>query len=216
MARTDLSNLNNEFLLQIGLNPCGWCGRDGMCTTHLFHMPPTSKSKKKSIRIDSNCLYHYQGMNYVMASKTSDQTPCTNIPLTCPMCPQDQHGNRLTFWKYNFLLHMSDKHIIQDANDEELFANLHPELVVTTRISCQEERKMEIPSAYTDTWRKTNNVPDSDAIEAPDGLEEQDSRKRGISDASQTSMASRQPSPSKKHRQFYGFSPQIHVVILRQ
>lgn len=101
---------------------------------------------------------------------------------------------------------------LRDTSDEELFANPHPELMVTTRILCEEERNMEIPSAFTvDTWRKRNNVQDSDVIQAPEGLEERDSRKGDT----QTSTASRQPSPSKKHSEFYGFSPQIHVEILR-
>ena len=47
------------------------------------------------------------------------------------------------------------------------------------RMLCQEERNMEIPSAYTiATWRKRNNVQDSDVIKAPEGLEERDLWKR--------------------------------------
>jgi hypothetical protein len=34
-----------------------------------------------------------------------------------------------------------------------------------------EEEKMEISTTYTDAWRETNNVPDSDAIEAPPAAE---------------------------------------------
>lgn len=34
-------------------------------------------------------------------------------------------------------------------------------------ISRFEEEKVEIPFTYGDTWRKTNNIPDSDAIEPP-------------------------------------------------
>ena len=41
------------------------------------------------------------------------------------------------------------------------------------------KKKIEIPSTYTDTWRKINNVPDSDAIEAPAEFEGRESRKRG-------------------------------------
>jgi hypothetical protein len=64
-----------------------------------------------------------------------------------------------------------------------------------------EEEKVGIPSTHTDAWREKNEIPDSDVIEAPGELEEErDSRKRGTSDTSQTSSASRQPSPSKKHR----------------
>jgi hypothetical protein len=142
-------------------------------------------------------------MIYAKASKPSERTPCTNIPLTCPMCSRDRHGHQPTFWKYNFIFHMSEKHVIRstDGNHhEEIFAPLHPELVVTTRISRFEEEKIEIPSTYTDTWRKINNVPDSDIIEAPAGFEGRDSRKRGSSDVSQASTVSRQPSPSKKYR----------------
>ena len=159
------------------------------------------------IRLDSNCPYHYQNMVYAKASKSSDRTPCTNIPLTCPMCPRDQQGHQPTFWKYNFIFHMSNKHVIwsTDGNHEEIFAPLHPELVVTTRISRFEEESIEIPSTYTYSWRKTNNVPDSDAIEVPLAagfrVDGRDSRKRGSSDVSEASTVSgsRQPPPSKKH-----------------
>ena len=121
------------------------------------------------------------------------------------MCPEDQRGNQVTFWKYNFISHMSDKHVIQNTDGEEIFAPLHPELVVTTRISRLEEEKMEIPSAYTDTWRKTNDIPESDAIEAPlaaehEERESRESHKRGASEVSQASTSSRQPSPTKKVR----------------
>ena len=47
---------------------------------------------------------------------------------------------------------------------------------ISTRISWLEEKKMEIPSTYMDTWRKTNNIPDSDAIEAPAEHKERGSR----------------------------------------
>ena len=95
---------------------------------------------------------------------------------------------------------MSDNHVIRSTDGKEIFAPLHPELVVTTSISRFEEERMEIPSTHTDTWRKTNNIPDSDAIGAPAEPGEKDSRKRGAYDVSQasTGTASRQPSPSKK------------------
>ena len=135
-------------------------------------------------------------MIYAKASKPSDRTPCTNIPLTCPICPQDQHGKQPTFWKYNFINHMSDKHVIRSTDGKENFAPLHPELVVTTRISRFVEERMEIPSKYTDTWRENNNIPDSDAIEVPAVELEgsaSDSRKRGTSDVSQYRGSPRPP-----------------------
>ena len=51
------------------------------------------------------------------------------------------------------------------------------------RLSLEElEKKIKIPSTQTNSWRKTNNIPDSDAIEAPAEFEGRDSRKRGTSD----------------------------------
>ena len=90
-------------------------------------------------------------------------------------------------WKYNFTICMSNKHDIRSTDGKEIFAPLHPlaELVVTAKISWFEEKRMEIPSIYTDTRRKTNNIPNSDAIEAPADFEGKYSRKRGMSDVSQ-------------------------------
>lgn len=107
------------------------------------------------------------------------------------------------FWKYNFIFHMSEKHVIWSTDSKEMFAPLYPELVITTRISLFEEKRMEIPSMYTNTWRRANDILDSDAIiEATAEFEERESRKRGASDVSesQASTASRQPSPSKKYK----------------
>ena len=94
--------------------------------------------------------------------------------------------------------------MLSEALMARIFAPLHPELVVTTRISWFEEERMEIPSKYTDAWMENNydNIPDSDAIEVLAELEGRASYswKRGTSDVSQASTVSRQPSPSKKHR----------------
>ena len=55
---------------------------------------------------ESNCQYHYKGMRYSKATSSSKLTQCTNV------CPSGSNGQMQTFWKYNFIQHMTEKHPI--------------------------------------------------------------------------------------------------------
>ncbi|KIM35830.1 hypothetical protein M413DRAFT_36514, partial [Hebeloma cylindrosporum] len=136
--------------LKIGLNPCGWCGKDG-CKTRL----PASDSSK-SIKISSDCEYHYQNMKYHLALKPTNRSPCTNVPILCPICPRPE-----TFWKYAFIAHVVDRHLTDDGD----LPFLPMELWATTHISKWEEAMMGIPDVKTDEWRSFRQVPDSDVVE---------------------------------------------------
>ncbi|KAF8151692.1 hypothetical protein B0H34DRAFT_618278, partial [Crassisporium funariophilum] len=142
----------------VGLNLCRWCGREG-CLMQLV------RSTLKPPTITSNCPYHYKKMGYTRASFPTEQTPCTNIPLNCPICPSDAYGKQPTFWKYNFISHMTDNHLIRTDNGKEVFPPLVPELVVTTRISRLEEEKLEVPQEITKAYRARYLVEDSDPVE---------------------------------------------------
>ena len=89
---------------------------------------------------------------------TTNQTPCTNVPLNCPMCPQSD-----TFWKYGFISHIADRHLTESNELPNLDIPL--DLWVTTHISKWEEFRMGIPTIKTDEWRDANEFPDSDAIQ---------------------------------------------------
>ncbi|EIM84177.1 uncharacterized protein STEHIDRAFT_41835, partial [Stereum hirsutum FP-91666 SS1] len=63
---------------KIGADPCGFCGLDS-CRTQL------TKTGKK-VSITSSCPYHHAGMKYNLATQTTTSTPCTNVPIHCPLC----------------------------------------------------------------------------------------------------------------------------------
>ena len=111
-----------------------------------------------STKITSDCEYHYQNMKYRNAMTTTNQTPCTNVPLNCPMCPQSD-----TFWKYGFISHIADRHLTESNELPNLDIPL--DLWVATHISKWEEFRMGIPTIKTDEWRDANEFPDSDAIQ---------------------------------------------------
>ena len=73
--------------------------------------------------------------------------------------PQDQHGQQPTFWKYNFIIHMSDKLVIQSTD------------------LCTSSSRAGIQ-----ILGRKKDIPDSDAFEAPAELEGRasDSPKRDI------------------------------------
>jgi len=91
--------------LDIGINPCGWCGLDG-CRTQLN---ATSQGTK---RTTSNCTYHYAKMQYRAAEISTPRKPCTNLPIHCPVCPSRLNGQPQTFWKYNLIHHMTEYHLL--------------------------------------------------------------------------------------------------------
>jgi hypothetical protein len=75
------SEATDEGTLQsVGDDPCGFCGLDG-CLTQLL------EKKGGGITITSNCLYHYVQMQYGAAAKYTRSSPCTNVPIHCPICP---------------------------------------------------------------------------------------------------------------------------------
>lgn len=147
-------------------------------------------------------------MKYQSAMTPSTQTPCTNAPLNCPMCPQSE-----TFWKYRFIDHITERHLTESLDLPSLDIPL--DLWATTHISKWEEFRMGIPVLKTEAWRVSNEFPDSDVVqviqeEMVDSGEEGDimidhdvereavggrSRKRAMSTVS---TLSRQGSPTKK------------------
>src|ERR1700675_395957 len=62
--------------LQIGIDPCGFCGLDG-CKIQLA-------VKGQNKKISCSCKYHYNEMSYGMAKKCTTNSPCT---IHCPLCP---------------------------------------------------------------------------------------------------------------------------------
>ncbi|KJA13991.1 hypothetical protein HYPSUDRAFT_121573, partial [Hypholoma sublateritium FD-334 SS-4] len=82
-----MRNINERSPLKIavGINPCGFCGLDG-CRTQL------SFGKHNTPVIQSTCTYHYEKMSYKSAKQSTVSSPCTNVPISCPLCPVSVSG----------------------------------------------------------------------------------------------------------------------------
>ncbi len=129
--------------LQVGPNPCGFCGRSGLeACSQLF--------LTKSSQAHSECRhahkFHYKPALYPTAS-----TPSTNVPIICtiPGCTTAiRYSNGLTgaIWKYNMPDHIRTAHpeySIDGIDDAK--APLPPELAQAIAISRDEEVRIGIP-----------------------------------------------------------------------
>ncbi|KAF8067653.1 hypothetical protein FPV67DRAFT_1652655 [Lyophyllum atratum] len=139
-------------------NPCGWCGLEG-CRTQLVLKGTGAKQK---VTLVSDCDYHHSKMVYSLAKNSTDGTPCTNIPLGCPLCPKTQNNQPNSFWKYNFIQHMIECHHDPNAGS---FPRIPVALWKSTHISRKEEDRMRIEVIQTEAYREMYQVPQSDGLD---------------------------------------------------
>lgn len=165
----------------VEINICGWCGLS-RCMTQMIDK-----------RILSDCQYHYAGMDYNKARTVSKTTPCTNVPVYCPVCPLSGSGTKRTIWKYNALEHFATEHPLIASID---LPKDYPAFIADTFITREEESLMGIPEFFTYEWRAEHGVPNSDGIDHCETDETISKRQRGMSDTS-TITSSYKP-PSKK------------------
>jgi hypothetical protein len=131
----------------IGDNPCGFCGLDG-CLTQLL------EKKGGGFTITSNCPYHYVQMQYRVAVQFSKSSPCTNVPIQCPICPTLVSKAPQTIWKYNALFHLTSEHATDSTPPKiprQLLADMH--------ITREEEKALKIKKEATHAWREEHDIP---------------------------------------------------------
>lgn len=87
---------------------CGLCLRPApMCHIYLRK----ARGIAGSISVDrkkSSCvnMIHF---NYATASASTAASPCSNVPITCPLCPNDAPA----VWKYSLHAHFRKRHRLQ-------------------------------------------------------------------------------------------------------
>jgi hypothetical protein len=123
---------------------------------------------------NSSCLYHYFKIMYGSTKFVSKASPCTNVPVHCPICPFTSLGQQKTFWKYNALWHLASEHAAPD-NDTYI---VPPEFYVLTFITTREETYMDVPQGDTDVYRYMNVLPDTDGLEEIEDVIEQSTEKK--------------------------------------
>lgn len=105
-----LSHIGSHILHDIGVDrasePCGLCLRPApMC---LFYLKK-GKGANASLKIDftkSRGCPNMLKYSYSVASKSTASSPCSNIPLPCPLCPNSDPA----VWRYNMEEHICRVH----------------------------------------------------------------------------------------------------------
>lgn len=95
-------------------NPCGLClNRGSLCAIWLVRR---GKSGDQVDMVNSRCPNLYK-ISLKQAAKFSKTSPCTNIPIRCPLCPKVSDA----IWKYNLRSHIAKVH----GGDVSLYQDLY-------------------------------------------------------------------------------------------
>jgi hypothetical protein len=94
--------------------PCGLCLRPSpLCAFYL----KKAKGSDGSLRINynkSNCA-NMLSFSYTVAAVSTNSSPCSNVPVQCPWCPQSSPA----IWRYNIYRHIKNRHAYVSLKDHE-------------------------------------------------------------------------------------------------
>ncbi|KAF8970226.1 hypothetical protein BDZ97DRAFT_1603815, partial [Flammula alnicola] len=85
--------------------PCGLCLRSSSHCRIFLARGAGGKTKVNTHR-SSGCG-NWQVFRYTVAAESTSTSPCSNVPVTCPICPDKQSP---AVWKYNLRSHILSKH----------------------------------------------------------------------------------------------------------
>jgi hypothetical protein len=86
--------------------PCGYCLRpDSTCQIYLVKKR-SANQEGQQIDLKSSSCPKMQRLSYKVAAEYKKKSPCTNVPVYCPLCPDRAPA----VWKYNFEAHMRRVH----------------------------------------------------------------------------------------------------------
>ncbi|KAF8986509.1 hypothetical protein BDQ17DRAFT_1259627, partial [Cyathus striatus] len=78
-------------------------------TSQCWHFLGKGRGANGKIRIDqkisSGCLMK-MNFSYNVASESTASSPCSNVPMNCPICP----SSKPAIWKYFMKHHFEDRH----------------------------------------------------------------------------------------------------------
>jgi hypothetical protein len=98
-------------------------------------------------------------MQYKNAAVFSNNLPCTNVPIHCPLFSPSFSGNPQTIWKYNALYYLTSEHF-----NFCVIPEISGELLVNIFIQKAEEEALGIDQNTTEMYRRDNQIPDSDGF----------------------------------------------------
>ena len=105
-----LSHIGAHLLFDNSLDPslqlCGLCLQPSpLCAFFLRKGKGTGSSQQIDMRT-SRCP-NLIAFSYLSAAKEATHSPCTNVPVICPLCPSTSSA----VWKYNIKAHFEKFHI---------------------------------------------------------------------------------------------------------
>jgi hypothetical protein len=103
-------------------------------------------------------------MIYSAAKQGSMNTPCTNVPMHCPLCLASKSGTPRTIWKYNARYHIALEHADMTETAGSLPKGCLEQFMLDIHIRKDEERSLKIPADNTTRYRDRNNVLGSESL----------------------------------------------------
>src|ERR1700691_3845036 len=88
-------------------------------------------------------------MQYKNAAVSSNNLPCTNVPIHCLFSPPSFSGNPQTIWKYNALYYLISEH-----SNFCVIPEISGELLVNMFIQKAEEEALWIDQNTTEKYRR--------------------------------------------------------------
>jgi hypothetical protein len=117
---------------------CGLCLQPSpLCQTYLTKGKGGNRNPQVDQRLSRGCLMKVK-YSYGTAAKSSPSSPCSNVPIHCPICPKSEPA----IWKYFMKVHFQEKHVQLLSKHEDLW-----------RLSNFERSEMK------KIWAKRSKVP---------------------------------------------------------
>jgi hypothetical protein len=99
--------------------PCGLCLRPSpLCKFYL----KTGKGFDANLQINysKSICANMLRLSYAVASLSTISSPCSNIPVQCPWCPQSAPA----IWRYNMFYHIKNNHMQVSLNENKDIWNI--------------------------------------------------------------------------------------------
>ena len=111
------SHILHDTAIDRSLEPCGLC----LCPATLCTIYLTKRSAR-----NGNWTVKYSGtapcpnatsFSYAAAMVSSESSPCSNVPVICPYCPDESPA----VWRYNMQSHVKNRHRVDPHKQKELW-----------------------------------------------------------------------------------------------
>ena len=135
----------------------------------------------RTVYIESNCPGAHK-FSYAAAQKGSQNTPCTNVPLECTLCPRNQSSNKLpVIWKYNMRAHIKISHPEHWDGLLDVPIGLDSSLKTKIEIQPTEFIALGVPVAVAEAGQANDAVATTSQgrKRKADGVERRGKRRRG-------------------------------------